>query len=208
MIQNGGAGPPFLPRRAPPARRPSGSPRSSTHSIWRLKQRVSRQDQGRTERTVRHQVRPAGPRAPGNRTAGLAAPGRPLAALSSVASQPGWLPPPPCQGLPGSPFPDPASYYRALLHGRAVPAVRGCRADALPLGPLAAQALDQDRLERKRFRPVDQLVEYLVVASRRHPQHVANRLLLRARLPLPVALERENAYLAFSQRRHLPRALP
>src|SRR5215469_7618491 len=54
-------------------------------------------------------------RAPGNRTAGFAAPGRPLAALSSVASQPGWLPPPPCQGLPGSPLTDPASYCRALL---------------------------------------------------------------------------------------------
>src|SRR6516165_3662912 len=55
-----------------------------------------------------------GPRAPGNRTAGLAAPGLPLAALSSVASQPGWLPPPPCQVLPGSPLPDPAPYCRAL----------------------------------------------------------------------------------------------
>src|SRR5215470_13044723 len=53
-------------------------------------------------------------RAPSNRTAGLAAavlastppprPRLPLAALSSVASQPGWLPPPPCQGLPGSPL--------------------------------------------------------------------------------------------------------
>src|SRR5215469_12110237 len=70
----------------------------------------------------------------GNRTAGLAAavlastppprPRLPLAALSSVASQPGWLPPPPCQGLPGSPlrvvpearqWTDPASYSRALL---------------------------------------------------------------------------------------------
>src|SRR5579859_7615010 len=49
------------------------------------------------------------PRAPGNRTAGLAAallaptppprPRLPLAALSSVASQPGWLPPPPAHEI-------------------------------------------------------------------------------------------------------------
>src|SRR5262249_31675385 len=71
---------------------------------------------------------------PGSRTAGLAAavlastppprPRPPLAAFSPVASQPGWLPPRPCQGLPGPPLCvvpearkiiESAPYYQALL---------------------------------------------------------------------------------------------
>ncbi len=52
-----------------------------------------------------------------DRTAGLAAPRLPLAAFSSAASHPGWLPPRPCQGLPGSPLPDPAPYPRGLQIG-------------------------------------------------------------------------------------------
>jgi uncharacterized protein YbjT (DUF2867 family) len=49
-----------------------------------------------------------------DRTAGLAAPGPPLAALSSSPMAPPLTPPPPCQERPGSPLPDPAPYPRDL----------------------------------------------------------------------------------------------
>src|SRR5215469_5260102 len=73
-------------------------------------------------------------RAPGSGAAGLAAPGRPLAAFSSVASQPGWLPPRPCQRLPGSPL-------------RVVPEARQ-RTEPAPLPPGTLRLADEVRDDR------------------------------------------------------------
>src|SRR5215467_15952299 len=68
--------------------------------------------------------RAPGFRAPGNGTAGLAAPRLPLAAFSSVNSPPGCLPPRPCQGLPGTaahyssaPLPGTLGWHRRLPAG-------------------------------------------------------------------------------------------
>src|SRR5438067_8613564 len=80
--------------------------------MWRLgcprrKQRLIRRTGPGTRGRTRGHAR-QGLETPRIGTAGLAAPGLPLAALSSSPIAPLWTPPPPCQGLPGSPLPDPA----------------------------------------------------------------------------------------------------
>jgi hypothetical protein len=61
---------------------------------------------------------------------------------------------------------------------------------------LRAQSLDQRRVELKGLRQVDQLVEDLVVPGRRHPERVADVLLLGAsRAPRP-PLEGKDAHVA------------
>src|SRR5437016_5946022 len=68
----------------------------------------------------------------------------------------------------------------------------GARTHPVAAGALAAQPLDQNGVEPERFRPVDEVVQQLVVAGRGEPKEVGDRLLLGTRLPPPAPLERHD----------------
>src|SRR2546421_390501 len=72
----------------------------------------------------------------------------------------------------------------------------GARAHPVAAGTLPAQPLDQNGVEPERFRPVDELVQQLVVASPGEPEEVGDRLLLGTRLPPPAPLEGQDAHVA------------
>ncbi len=95
-----------------------------------------------------------------------------------------------------------ASGHADRAGSRGLPSRRPRRAHPLPAGPLRAQPLDQDRVGLERLRPVDQLVEQLVVPGRRHVEHLGDGLLLHARGPPATPLERQDPHVTFRQPGH------
>src|SRR5438270_14002203 len=70
---------------------------------------------------------------------------------------------------------------------------------ALPAGTQSPQPLDEHRVGGERGGSVDQRVEHLVVARRRHVEQFADRLLLGAGVLPPLALEREDLAVAATE---------
>src|SRR6476620_96775 len=89
------------------------------------------------------------------------------------------------------------------LRGRAtvsdLEAEAACGALALTGGAEAAQATDQQRVRLEGLGTVDQRVEHLVVAGRRHVELLADRGLLGAGVLPPLALELEDLAVPFAQ---------
>ena len=79
--------------------------------------------------------------------------------------------------------------YRSMV--RSMPS-RLAERHTLPRGPQPAQPLDQQRVLGERLRLVDQRVQHLVVAGRRHLELVPDRLLLGAGELPPLTLEGED----------------
>src|SRR6478672_8798029 len=91
------------------------------------------------------------------------------------------------------------------LRGRAtvsdLEAEAACGALALTGGAEAAQATDQQRVRLEGLGTVDQRVEHLVVAGRRHVELLADRGLLGAGVLPPLTLEVEDLAVALAQAR-------
>src|SRR4249919_1447843 len=75
------------------------------------------------------------------------------------------------------------------------------RAGALPLCPHPAQAADEQRVGDQGLGTVDEGVEHLVVAGRRHVERLADRGLLGAGVLPPLALELQDLAVALAQAR-------
>jgi hypothetical protein len=74
-----------------------------------------------------------------------------------------------------------------------------CRPLPLATRAQAAQSLDQHGIGRERRRRVDERVENLVVARRRHVEQLANGLFLGASVLPPLTLERQYLTIATGQ---------
>src|SRR4051795_9920787 len=75
------------------------------------------------------------------------------------------------------------------------------RTHALALRPHPTQTPDQERVLDERFGAVDQCVQHLVVAGRRHVEGLADSGLLGAGVLPPLALELEDLAVALAQPR-------
>src|SRR5215467_5164871 len=97
------------------------------------------------------------------------------AAPSGVGSR-GRVPPP--TRLPAPPSLSPLTTMAGPSRGAALPPRAARRTDPLAPRALPAEPLDEHGIGGHGLRPVDELVEHLVVAGRREPELLGDRLLL------------------------------
>src|ERR1700722_3147402 len=83
------------------------------------------------------------------------------------------------------------------------PRIRAGGAHPATAGSLPAEPGDQGRVELSRLRPVDDLIQQLVVPGGRHGEGLEDLPLLGAGKPPPAALEGEDALVRLGERRHL-----